>query len=329
MERIYKMKTYIAPQGKAGTDVLYGIEKSIESHLKRMFEQGTQRNVLKYRVDPSTGREDIVRFRSQVRECDAATTFHAGRAVDLALQLVHAVVTDRILGRKYPHISEEENRLAGSDRSSHNLSDLHEKILQEFQEHEGLSRNDLENALEHAYQTALNKGMVDLTVDDRNVGQIILLSENLPFYKKSDNSITDGVEKTNHYGNVGTLFSSQTLSEFEDMPFGTFKEFLQKADKSYYGTNNTRYNDYAYRDHETGRPYYVAGMDLFARLTKELVSLYQQPKIWHPEFASRFFERKNDNIKQKVDTLIIQNFVEKFELPAMISPQDQHKGHLY
>ncbi len=222
------MKTYIAPQGKAGTDVLYGIEKSIESHLKRMFEQGTQRNVLKYRVDPSTGREDIVRFRSQVRECDAATTFHAGRAVDLALQLVHAVVTDRILGRKYPHISEEENRLAGSDRSSYNLSDLHEKILQEFQEHEGLSRNDLENALEHAYQTALNKGMVDLTVDDRNVVQFFLLSENLPFYKKSDNSITDGVEKTNHYGNVGTLFLPKPHQNLRKCLSGLSKNFYKR-----------------------------------------------------------------------------------------------------
>ncbi len=72
----------------------------------------------------------------------------------------------------------------------------------------------------------------------------------------------------------------------------------------------------------------MAGMYLFARLTKELVSLYLNPNIWHPEYASRYFERENENINKKVKTLLTQNFVGEVELPAMISPQDQHKVFL-
>lgn len=102
------MQIFQTPQGRAGSDQLHGIEESINSHLERMFLQGAKHSILAHGVGRTVLTEGLidseVRLHAQKRDCNATITFHAGRAVELSLQLIYAYGTDEIIGREYPGV---------------------------------------------------------------------------------------------------------------------------------------------------------------------------------------------------------------------------------
>lgn len=295
-----------------------------------MFSQNAKRYTLEHgvgRVTSTTGGVDsTLQLNAQLRECEAAITFHAGRSVELALQLIYAYGTDRIMGREYPSVNRSMIR---KDRMGHGLRRLYNRILDD------LSGRDMENALEDAYQKALNKGIVDILVDDVVVGSHFETVEDMPFRERAARTVMDGAEMTQDHSDFRDLFSSK-LSSFVEMPLGTFVQFADKADAAYYEGDienrqgkksraNMRMADYSARDHEYGRPYAVAGVMFFARLSKELVALAHQPWIWHKDLSLRWWSRRNYVINQLLDAHVQQNFHETVEFPEMFSPEDQHE----
>ena len=93
------MRLFIVPKGKAGGDVLAAIEESVQAHLDQMFEQDAKHSSIEHGVG-RTGighgpGESKARATGQLRECEAQMNFHAGRNLDLAMQLVYAKGTDR------------------------------------------------------------------------------------------------------------------------------------------------------------------------------------------------------------------------------------------
>ncbi len=325
------MRTFITPKGRAGIDQLYGIQESIGSHLERMFSQNAKRCTLEHgvgRAISTTGGVDSkLQLNAQLRECEAAITFHAGRSVELALQLIYAFGTDRIMGREYPSVDRSTIR---KDRMGHGLRRLYNRILDD------LPDRDMENTFEDTYQKALNKGIVDILVDDVVVGSHFETVEDMPFRERAARTVMDGAEMTQDHSDFRDLFSSEKPSSFVEMPLGTFVQFADKADAAYYEGDienrqgkksraNMRMADYSARDHEYGRPYAVAGVMFFARLSKELVTLAHQPWIWHEDLSLRWWGRRNYIISRLLNVHVQQNFHEAVEFPEMVSPEDQHE----
>ena len=324
------ISTFQTPEGRAGTAQLYGIQESIDSHLERMFGAVARRKVLEHGVGRTTstpgGVDGKVQLHAQQRECDAAVAFHAGKTIELAMQLIYAFGTDRIMGREYPGVAE---KLIEKDvRKGHDLRRLYDRILGEM---EG---KDMKNAFEDAYQVALNRGIVDVEIDGRMVWSEFATVEDVPFREQAKRLIEDGMEVTQDHTNAGDLlFPSKEASEFAKMPIDTFVRFLAKADAAYYegdipdrdgntSRKNMRWADYSARDHEYGRPYAVAGVEFFARLANELVKLANQQWLWHPDFSLRWWHRRKYNIAQLLEAHVMQNFREKVEFPEMVSAED-------
>ena len=144
------MYTFETPAGRAGTDQLYGIEESINSHLEQMFLRSAKRSILEHGVGRTTstagGIDSKVRLHAQQRDCDAAITFHAGKSVELSMQLIYAHGTDRIMGREYPGV---QRRTIDKDvRKGHDLGRLYDRILSEMHD------RDIKNVFEDSYQKA-------------------------------------------------------------------------------------------------------------------------------------------------------------------------------
>ena len=324
------LSTFHTPEGRAGTAQLYGIQESINSHLERMFHKDVCRSILEYGVGRTTstlgGVDSKVQLHAQQRECDAAITFHAGKAVELAMQLIYAHGADRIIGREYPGVAEQ---MINEDiKKGHDLSRLYHFILNEMND------RDMKNAFEHAYQQAFNLGMVDVEIDNRLAGSEFATVEDIPFREHVKQYVGDGMEVTLDHTDVGKLlFPHKAASDFPKMPVETFVQFLAKADASYYEGDipnkdgstrrkNMRWADYSARDHEYGRPYAVAGITFFARLTKELVQLAHQQWIWDEGFSLRWWQRRQYNIRKLLENHAMQNFHEGIEFPEMISPKE-------
>ena len=323
------MKTFITPEGRAGIDQLYGIQESIGSHLERMFFQSARRCTLEHGVGRASTLEGVdsrLQLNAQQRECDAAITFHAGRSVELALQLIYAFGADRIMGREYPSVNKSMIR---KDRDGHGLHRLYKRILDELQ------GRDMKNAFEDAYQKSLNKGIVDILINDTVVGSHFKTVEDMPFRETASRAVMDGAEMTQDHADFRGLFSSEKPSDFVRMPLATFIQFTEKADVTYYEGDiedkqgrkrraNMRMTDYSARDHEYMRPYAVAGVMFFARLSKKLVALAHQPWIWHEDLSVRWWSRRNYNIGKLLDAHMQQNFHRPVEFPEMIPPEEQH-----
>ena len=308
---------------------MYGIQESINSNLERMFHATARRSVLEHGVGHTTstaGADGREKLNAQQRECDAVVNFHAGKAVELSMQLIYAHGADRIMGREYPGVSEKD--IKKDIKKGHDLKRLHDYILDQ------MAGKDMKNAFENAYQTALNRGLVDVTIDGKLAWTDFLTLEDIPFREQAQRGVSDGGEVTqDHVEHRDLLFGDQGPSEFQKMPFDTFAHFLTKADAAYYegdipdklgntGRKNMRWMDYSARDHEYGRPYTVAGVNFFARLAKELVSLANQQWMWHPDFGLRWWSRRKYNIGKLLDTHAKQNFQEEVKFPEMISPED-------
>ena len=326
------MQTFQTPPGRAGTDQLYGIRESINSHLERMFHQEARRRILEFGVGRTTstsgGVDSKVQLDAQHRACDAAITFHAGKSLELAMQLVYAYGLDRIMGREYPGVPEKE--IKKDVRKGHSLGRLYKRILTEMHD------RDMESALEDAYQMALNRGMVDVLIDGEHSWSQVGTVEDIPFREHAKRYLADGMELTNDHSQVAELlFPPENQSEFAKMPSENFVQFLSKADAAYYegdrqgntGRRNMRWADYSARDHEYGRPYVVAGVTFFARLISELVGLANQQWIWHEDLALRWWDRSKYVIQQRLDGLAKQNFREEIDFPEMIPAKEARDSY--
>lgn len=324
------MLTFQTPLGRAGTDQLYGIQESINSHIERMFHLRAKRSILEHGVGRTTstagGIDSKVQFHAQQRDCEAAITFHAGKAVELSMQLVYAHGTDRIMGREYPGVP--EGAIDKDIKKGHDLQRLYHRILA------AMDDRDMKNAFEDVYQKALNRGVNGVYIDGDLAWCEFVTEEDMPFREKAIRFIGDGMEiTTDHTEDGEVLFSGAQATDFAKMPLETFVQFLAKADSAYYegdipdkagstSRKNMRWADYSARDHEYGRVYVVAGMAFFSRLVKEMVGLAHQQWIWHEDFAVRWWQRKKYNIQRLLDIHVAQNFREEIEFPDMISAEE-------
>ena len=309
------MRFTATPHGCAGADQVNALEESIQSQIEEMFTQVAKRRSVEYGVGRTamTGSgADIQRLEAQKRECDGSTVFHAGRAMELALHLLYARGTDRILGRDYP--SAADPKQIRKDRQGHGLAKLYRRIVGEFD-----GRN-MKDALEHVYQKALHRGLVDIRVDGERVGTFCR-PEDLPFRETATSRISDGTEMTLDHGGIDGLISPQRGSELSEMREDTFENFLTKADQSYYERDMAKRRDdmrwahYGARDHEPGRPYVVIGSEFFARLVKGIVHLSHQRWTWNQEFAQRWYQHRQYNAMETMKALAQQHLSERVELP--------------
>ena len=107
----------------------------------------------------------------------------------------------------------------------------------------------------------------------------------------------------------------------------TFKDFLAKADVTYYGGKNMHWARYSARDHEYGRPYVVIGSEFFARLVQGIVQLSNHAEVWDERFSRRFHERRQYNVMELMKAHAKQNFNERIEFPPMIPIDEVIEGH--
>ena len=69
------------------------------------------------------------RLEAQRRECEGQIVSHAGRALELALHIIYARGADRIIGRGYPGMSQEER--TRDFEYGHSLTALYQRIVAE------------------------------------------------------------------------------------------------------------------------------------------------------------------------------------------------------
>lgn len=326
------MQTFRTPTGKAGSDQLYGMEEAVQGDIRAMFQAGADRDTLDYgvglNVDAGSYRDGSIRLEARRRECDARITASAGRAVERALKLVHAYGTDRIMGREFP--GADARQVTEDTRSGHGLTRLRRAVLDD------LCGRDMVNALEDAYQKALNRGLLVVTLDDKRMWTVFACSEDIPLREHRTGGMSDGEEYTiDHSPDVLALFGSSAESEFSKLPIVTFEQFLEKADQAYYerdvGDQHRRtmhWEAYSARDHERSRLYTVAGMKFFARLAKELVRLSKQPWVSDKGRLIREINRGNYNIHKLMDIHAKQRFEDEIVFPPMIQAEEFVKKYL-
>ena len=323
------MKHYITPPGKAGSDKLYGMEETIQSDIRAMFQAGAERDALDYgvgsTVDERLYQDGKVILRARRRELDARITWTAGKAIERALQLIYAHGTDRIMGREFPDVDVEQ--LKKDVWRGHDLSQLRERIIEDMPD------RDMTNALEDAYQKALNPGFLVVTIDNEEMWTTFVSPEDVPLREEvMSGTVSDGAEYTLDHSSFKTMLfrgTEQSKSEFSQLPSDTLEQFLTKADQSYYERTkgdrkrrNMSWAFYSSRDHEFGRPYVVAGMKFFARLTKEFVELAKQPWVSDRGRLIRRIERANYNIQQLMEGHALQRFHDKIDFPPMIPAEE-------
>ena len=313
------MYTFQTPKGRAGWDQVQGMTESVHAELEQMFWQHAKLDALVHgvgrTVHSASGGDEKVRLDAQKRECQAQMTFHAGRSLEVAMQIVYACGTDRIMGRVYKGI---DKKVLDKDLKSHNLSELYRRIIGD------LTGRNISDAFEEVYQVALHKGVTDLRIDDELHGSY-LLGDDQPFVVCNTRSVVDGAEMTLDHADEGLSLSSgkKEISQFNQLPFGTFEEFLKKADSVYYldvtrdRRRNMGWTRYSARDHEYGRPYVVAGIGFFARLVKGVIELSNQLWTWHPDFRRRQLERRQYKIGNIVEGNLEQSYQCVPELPDM------------
>ena len=164
------MQTFQTPKGKAGSDIVDAMEESVHSHLEQIFAQSARRDTLVYGVGRTTMKfEDSgisARLDAQRRECEGQIVWHAGRALELALQIFYARGADRVIGRGYPGMSQEERKR--DFKHGHSLVALYERIIAE------MDKPRLVDALEFAYQNALHRGVTDIYIEEELIGSVFL-----------------------------------------------------------------------------------------------------------------------------------------------------------
>ena len=317
------MQWFATPTGEAGADQLDAMEESIQAAIEQMFWQLAKRDSLSFGVGRTAAKSSDSpdhdgRLHAQKRECDGLIVFHAGKALETSLQVIYAKVNNRILGREYPGVSNDQMK---QDRSSHSLEALYNKILSSFRTRSDL-RETVKDELESAYQTAYHEGLIDLRIDGELITHFFL-PEDAPFREARMGGLRHGAEIS--LDNSSTrllLMPMKEESDFSQLPCRNFREFLTKADVAYYGHHNMRWAHYSARDHQRGRLYIAVGTRFFARLAQNLIELSNQQWMWDEQLARRWHERRRLVIGGLVRTHIRQSFTENPELPEMISVDD-------
>ena len=288
------------------------MEESVHSHLEQMFGQSAKGESLMYGVGRAAMKSQdsggAARLEAQRREYQAQIVSHAGRALELALHIVYARSTDRIIGRGYPGMPDAERRRDFAD--GHSLTALYERVVKEA------AKPRLEDALEFAYQQALHKGITDIYVEDELIGSVFLAGES-PFSERSTSRMSDGEEHTMDHSDLRSLFvQPDGTSAFAQMPINTFKQFLAKADAVYYEDDaprargrrrNMRWGNYAARDHESARPFVTVGVRFFGRLVQEVVKVGGQAWTWHADHLARALDRRRYTLMERLKVLAMQN----------------------
>ncbi len=318
------MQTFETPRGEAGSDQLIAMEESIRSQLEQMFDQKAKRDSIALGLSGrlrSDFADEKIRIDARIRECEALMTFHAGRALELALHVLYARGTNRILGREFCGMTQDQKDRVVKDRKSHSLSKVYQLIL------EDVADEDIKIALEDRYQKSLHEGMIDVTIDDE-LNCTFLNGEDIPFGERVMGGLVDGTEKTFDQSDaIRSVFPRVEESGFSKMSSTTFEEFLKKADLVYYGQNNARWAHYTARDHQYGRQYIVVGTKFFARLVKRITALSGQAWVWDEKLLRRFIARREYLLTKRVETLLMQNFSDAVELPSFKS-EDEVIEHL-
>ena len=314
------LQLFQTPKGEAGSDQLDAMEESIQAAIEQMFWQVAKRDSLRFGVGRSVATSSdnpdrALRLEAQKRECDSLIVFHAGKALETALHILYAKINNRIPGREYPSVPDRQMQ---EDRRTHSLSSLYSNILKSVEIKADLYKK-IEHEFESIYQTAYHKGVYDLIIDDDLVDQLVHIEDN-PFREKKFGGLRHGAEFTmDHSSFMQLLMPSEEKSEFSKMPYGTFREFLAKADVAYYGKRNMRWTHYSARDNELGRTYVTVGTRFFARLVQGLVSMANEQWMWNEQYAKRWHERRRILVDDGVRVRIRQNYEGNPNLPEMIS----------
>lgn len=175
------MQSFQTPKGEAGSDQLNAMEESIQAAIEQMFWQVAKRDALSLGVGRAAAKSSDspdrdMRLDAQRRECDGLIVFHAGKALETALQVIYAKVNNRIPGREYPGVSTAQ---MNQDRLTHRLEVLYTDILKSVEAEPELP-DQLEREFESVFQTAYHQGVKDLIVDGELVRQFFLV-EDAPF----------------------------------------------------------------------------------------------------------------------------------------------------
>lgn len=304
------------PKGEAGSDQVDAMEESIQAAIEQMFWQVAKRDSLSFGVGrtaaKSSGSPDRdMRLDAQKRECDGLIVFHAGKALETALQVIYAKANNRILGREFPGVSSAQIR---QDRQTHSLEALYKHVLKSVQARPELP-DQLEREFESVFQTAYHKGVQDLIVDGELLHQFFLV-EDVPFREIKIGGVKHGAELTmDHSDFRQLLIPPESQSDFARLPCANFRQFLAKADVAYYGLPNMRWAHYSARDHERGRPYVAVGTRFFARLVQGLVEMADEQWIWEEQFARRWHERRQTIIRDLVRVHLQQSFEGEPKMP--------------
>ena len=297
------------------------LRESIQAHFEQMFQQDAKLNVLNYAVGRTRTPmghppDDFVQAMVQQRECEAQMNFHAGRALELGLHLVYAKGTDRLMGRETPAV---EAKVIKKDRGSHSLVKLYNRIVNEVGR--GVRRE-----LEHVYQQALHKGVFDFEVDGKVVRRGAVPRNN-PFYERVELTQVDGAERSVDHSTESFGFYEPSKSGFCLGPPEDFRGLLTRVDAMYYEPDvsgprrGIRWEHYAARDHEPGRPYIVVGILFFARLVQAVVRLSYNQRLWNDDFALRWHERRSYNVDTRLKVDLNQRYEEN-DLSKLRSPED-------
>ena len=313
------MQSFQTPKGEAGSDQLNAMEESIQAAIEQMFWQVAKRDALSLGVGRAAAKSSDspdrdMRLDAQRRECDGLIVFHAGKALETALQVIYAKVNNRIPGREYPGVSTAQ---MNQDRQTHRLEVLYTDILKSVEAEPELP-DQLEREFESVFQTAYHQGVKDLIVDGELVRQFFLV-EDAPFREARVGGLRYGAEVTlDHSSFRQLLIPPEHQSDFARLPCGTFREFLAKADVAYYGRRNMRWAHYSARDHERGRPYVVVGTRFFARLVRGLVAMSDEQWMWDEQFARRWHDRRQVIVRDLVRVHLQQSFEGEPQMPDSI-----------
>ena len=314
------LQLFQTPTGEAGCDQLDAMEESIQAAIEQMFWQVAKRDSLAFGVGRTAAKspgspDQEMRLDAQKRECDGLIVFHAGKALETALQVIYAKVNNRIPGREFPGVSSSQMR---EDRRTHSLKDLYTRVLRSAEVRPELP-DRLEQEFESVFQTAFHKGIQDLIVDGELVRRFFL-TEDTPFREANVGGLKHGAEFTMDHSDFSQLLipPGEGQSDFAQLPCGNFPEFLAKTDIAYYGQNNMRWAHYSARDHERGRTYVVVGTRFFGRLVQGLVAMAAGQWMWEEKFARRWHERR----QVIVGDLVRHNLEQSFEgAPQMPDPK--------
>ena len=308
------MQWFQTPEGEAGSDRIDAMVESIQAAIEQMFWQVAKRDSLTFGVgrtakmpfDP----DPRMQLDAQKRECDGLVVFHAGKALETALQVIYAKTNNRIRGREYPGVSDGQMK---KDRKTHKLRDLYKDILESIEANPGLQK-EVKEEFESVYQTAFHRGISDLIVDNELAYQSFH-PEDAPFREVKMGGLHHGAEITLDYSGIGQILGAEDdNSNFSRLPCHNFPEFLAKADVAYYGDRNMRWAHYSARDHESGRLYIVIGSRFFARLVRGLVRMADEQWMWDERFARKWCERRQEIVRTSVDANIRQSFAKAPEL---------------